>query len=219
MNRLHRLRDAGQSIWMDFIERAILRDGELERRTRDDAITGMTSNPTIFEKALAEGTDYDEQLRNADRQLTAQELFEVYVIREALETAALRHSVELATPRDHDLARAAQANLERAIVAGDARALQRGSRRFHFALIAPCRMHRLLRMLGIAWNMTEPLQPVAYLPEAQRAALHADHAEMLAAFVARDAQALIRTCTAHHHRLRSSITLLPTDVGLLAEPT
>jgi transaldolase len=77
MNRLHRLRDAGQSIWMDFIERALFHDGELERRVRDDAITGMTSNPTIFEKALAEGTDYDEQLRSIAGHLTAPELFEV----------------------------------------------------------------------------------------------------------------------------------------------
>jgi transaldolase len=76
MNRLHRLRDAGQSIWLDFIERALLRDADLERRIRDDAITGMTSNPTIFEKALAEGTDYDEQLRTIAGRLTAPELFE-----------------------------------------------------------------------------------------------------------------------------------------------
>src|SRR5918997_278018 len=76
MNRLHRLRDAGQSIWLDFIERALLRDGNLERRIEEDAITGMTSNPTIFEKALAEGTDYDEQLRTVGGRLTAPELFE-----------------------------------------------------------------------------------------------------------------------------------------------
>jgi len=76
MNRLHRLRDAGQSIWLDFIERALLRDGDLERRIRDDAITGMTSNPTIFEKALAEGGHYDEQLRTIAGRLTAPELFE-----------------------------------------------------------------------------------------------------------------------------------------------
>ncbi|MFN2567017.1 MAG: transaldolase [Gemmatimonadaceae bacterium] len=76
MNRLHRLRDAGQSIWLDFIERELLRDGNLERRIDEDAITGMTSNPTIFEKALAEGTDYDEQLRTIAGRLTAPELFE-----------------------------------------------------------------------------------------------------------------------------------------------
>jgi transaldolase len=78
MNRLHRLRDAGQSIWLDFIERALLRDGILEQRIRDDAISGMTSNPTIFEKALAEGSDYDEQLRGIAGRLTAPALFEAF---------------------------------------------------------------------------------------------------------------------------------------------
>ncbi|MEY4609157.1 MAG: transaldolase, partial [Gemmatimonadota bacterium] len=52
---LHTLHAAGQSIWLDFIDRAILQSGDLSRRIRDEALTGMTSNPTIFEKALATG--------------------------------------------------------------------------------------------------------------------------------------------------------------------
>ena len=51
-NPLHELNAAGQSIWLDFIDRAILRDGSLKKRIENDALTGMTSNPTIFEKAL-----------------------------------------------------------------------------------------------------------------------------------------------------------------------
>jgi len=76
-DRLQRLHDAGVSIWLDFIERTILRNGELERRIREDALTGMTSNPTIFEKALAEGSAYDDQIRSAPGDVTAMELFEV----------------------------------------------------------------------------------------------------------------------------------------------
>jgi transaldolase len=75
--RLQRLHDAGVSIWLDFIERTMLRNGELERRLSDDVLTGMTSNPTIFEKALAEGTAYDDQIRSAPGELTATELFEL----------------------------------------------------------------------------------------------------------------------------------------------
>ena len=75
--RLKQLHDAGVSIWLDFIDRAMLRNGDLERRIRDDSLTGMTSNPTIFEKALAEGTDYDDQIRTAPGDLTAMELFEL----------------------------------------------------------------------------------------------------------------------------------------------
>ena len=75
--RLQRLHDAGVAIWLDFIERSMLRNGELERRIRDDVLTGMTSNPTIFEKALAEGNAYDEQVRTANGEYTAMELFEL----------------------------------------------------------------------------------------------------------------------------------------------
>lgn len=55
----------------------MLGNGDLARRIRDDALTGMTSNPTIFEKALANGTSYDEQLRSLPADLTDREAFEV----------------------------------------------------------------------------------------------------------------------------------------------
>src|SRR5439155_15335355 len=76
-NHLQRLHRAGQSIWLDYIERTMLRNGDLERRIREDALTGMTSNPTIFEKALAEGSAYDDQIRTAPGDFTAMELFEL----------------------------------------------------------------------------------------------------------------------------------------------
>src|SRR5439155_4284787 len=76
-NRLQQLHDAGVSIWLDFIERTMLHNGDLERRIRDDALTGMTSNPTIFEKALAEGTAYDAQLRDAPPERRSTDLFEL----------------------------------------------------------------------------------------------------------------------------------------------
>jgi transaldolase len=75
---LHALHAAGQSIWLDFIDRSLLQGDTLAARIRDDALTGMTSNPTIFEKALASGTAYDAQLRSAAAAgRTAWEIFEV----------------------------------------------------------------------------------------------------------------------------------------------
>jgi transaldolase len=62
-SRLHRLAEYGQSVWIDFLSRDMLRNGELERRMRDDAVVGVTSNPTIFQKAISSGGAYDEQLR------------------------------------------------------------------------------------------------------------------------------------------------------------
>jgi transaldolase len=76
-NRLQQLHDAGVSIWLDFIERTMIHNGDLVRRIRDDALTGMTSNPTIFEKALAEGTAYDAQIQEAPLDITPVELFEL----------------------------------------------------------------------------------------------------------------------------------------------
>lgn len=74
---LHRLHAAGQSIWLDYIDREMLWNGDLERRIAEDALTGMTSNPTIFEKALAEGSSYDEQLAAIGQGHTAWEVFEL----------------------------------------------------------------------------------------------------------------------------------------------
>jgi len=75
-NALQQLHDAGQSIWLDYIDRKMLHDGDLERRILDDALTGMTSNPTMFEKALVDGTDYDDQIRYSGGGITVRELFE-----------------------------------------------------------------------------------------------------------------------------------------------
>ena len=76
-NRLTELAAAGQSVWLDYIDRRILQDGSLARMIRDDGLRGMTSNPTIFEKALAEGSAYDAQVATAPAGLSAWELFEL----------------------------------------------------------------------------------------------------------------------------------------------
>jgi len=74
--RLHTLHAAGQSLWLDYIDRVMLGNGDLARRIREDALTGMTSNPTIFEKALAEGASYDAQLRALPAACSDREAFE-----------------------------------------------------------------------------------------------------------------------------------------------
>ena len=62
-SRLHQLSELGQSVWIDVLSRDMLRSGELERLIVEDAVVGVTSNPTIFQKALAAGDAYDEQLK------------------------------------------------------------------------------------------------------------------------------------------------------------
>ena len=63
MNRMQQLHDAGVSIWLDVIRRSLLTSGQFERMIREDALTGVTSNPTIFEKAISGSTDYDEAIK------------------------------------------------------------------------------------------------------------------------------------------------------------
>jgi DNA-binding GntR family transcriptional regulator len=146
--------------------------------------------------------------------MTAQEFGEIYLVREALEVAALRAAVALAGPEDDEQAHSAHRALDTAVVAYDGRRYHRESRRFHLALLRPCRMRRLLHMLDVAWNMTEPLQPMSHLDSGERELLHADHAGMLAAFCARDADRLAAVFAVHHHRLQSAIHTLPQDTGL-----
>jgi len=76
-NRLTQLHTLGQSIWLDYIDRQLLNDGTLDRLIRDDSLMGMTSNPTIFEKALSSGTEYDAQIAENASERTAWELFEL----------------------------------------------------------------------------------------------------------------------------------------------
>ena len=55
--------ELGQSVWIDFLSRELLQSGKLAQMMDEDAVVGVTSNPTIFQKAIAEGDAYDEQLR------------------------------------------------------------------------------------------------------------------------------------------------------------
>ena len=91
-SRLQLLHDAGQSLWLDYIDRTMLGNGDLARRIREDALTGMTSNPTIFEKALAEGSAYDEQLGAAPSGLSPWERFEL------VETTDVRTACDIFRP-------------------------------------------------------------------------------------------------------------------------
>jgi len=65
MNPLKELNIFGQSIWFDNISRSLVTSGELERMMEEYAVTGITSNPSIFEKAISAGDDYDNDIRDA----------------------------------------------------------------------------------------------------------------------------------------------------------
>src|SRR2546429_1549147 len=60
---LKQLSELGQSVWIDYLSRDLLQSGGLAQKMEEDAVTGVTSNPTIFQKAISQGTAYDEQLQ------------------------------------------------------------------------------------------------------------------------------------------------------------
>jgi len=62
-NPLLKLQTFGQSIWMDFIRRGTLASGELQQLIEEDGLRGVTSNPSIFEKAIADSHDFDDAIR------------------------------------------------------------------------------------------------------------------------------------------------------------
>jgi transaldolase len=75
-SRLHELSEHGQSVWIDSLSREMLETGALARLMREDAVVGVTSNPTIFEKALSTGGWYDEQLQQViEREDDPKEVF------------------------------------------------------------------------------------------------------------------------------------------------
>jgi transaldolase len=79
MNRLRGLTDRGQAIWLDYIRRDILESGELERLVREDGVTGVTSNPAIFEQAIGRSDLYDQEIGRAlmeNPQISVEALYE-----------------------------------------------------------------------------------------------------------------------------------------------
>jgi len=109
MNPLVAIREFDQSIWLDFIRRKILINGELQRRITDEALRGVTSNPAIFEKAIGGSDDYDAAIRSLALQNKTTD--EIYT---ALAVADVQHACDLFRPLydQHDSAGDGYVSLE-----------------------------------------------------------------------------------------------------------
>ena len=94
MSRLLEITKQGQAVWLDNISRALVEDGALERLIAEDGLTGVTSNPTIFEKAIGGSERYDEPLRRAaEAGLDARETFFEVAIADIRDAADLLRGV------------------------------------------------------------------------------------------------------------------------------
>jgi transaldolase/glucose-6-phosphate isomerase len=93
-NPLRSLHEIGQAIWLDFLSRRFIVDGGLRKLIEEDGLTGVTSNPTIFGKAIADGKEYADSLRNAERQGSA----DVVALYERLAVEDIRHAADVLRP-------------------------------------------------------------------------------------------------------------------------
>ncbi len=100
-NPLRTLNEYGQSVWLDFVSRDLLKSGELAKLIADDGLRGVTSNPSIFEKAIGHGDDYDALIAQAEASgdLDPGALFEDLAVRDIQEGADTLNSVYEQTQR------------------------------------------------------------------------------------------------------------------------
>src|SRR5947199_8135796 len=94
VNSLKDLQKYGQSVWLDYIRRSLITSGELQRLIDEDGLRGVTSNPSIFEKAIAGSTDYRDLLDDpASRNFDAQALYERIAVRDIQDAADILRPV------------------------------------------------------------------------------------------------------------------------------
>ncbi len=87
-NPLRELEKLGQAVWLDFIQRSLIRGGQLRRLIEEDGVQGMTSNPSIFEKAILESHDYDADIDAlAQRGTMPEAIFEALSLEDVREAA------------------------------------------------------------------------------------------------------------------------------------
>ncbi|MCL1926615.1 MAG: transaldolase [Syntrophorhabdaceae bacterium] len=124
-NPLVALGDAGQSVWLDYIHREIIDSGGLARLIVEDGLRGVTSNPTIFEKAISLGAAYDDLIRSFAREkITPKQAYQRIVIRDIRDAADILRLVYDSTEGadgyvslevEPDIANDAQATVDRAL--------------------------------------------------------------------------------------------------------
>src|SRR3989337_2554740 len=100
-NPLLEIQSYGQSIWYDYIRRGLIISGELQKLIDEDGLRGVTSNPSIFEKAIAGSTDYNNALKALEKQkdMEAKPLYEYLAINDIQDAADVMSSVYEKTKR------------------------------------------------------------------------------------------------------------------------
>ena len=94
LNPLERLQDCGQAVWLDFLARRFIAEGGLSKLIEQDGLTGVTSNPSIFEKAIAGSAEYDSSLKTVETQGDC----DVMALYERLAIEDIQHAANVLRP-------------------------------------------------------------------------------------------------------------------------
>src|SRR5689334_22101618 len=82
-NKVKQISNLGQSIWLDFFDRKLMNSGQLQQYLDQDGVSGITSNPSIFEKAISGSSDYDEDIQKlAHNQSDIEQLFFILAVKD-----------------------------------------------------------------------------------------------------------------------------------------
>jgi DNA-binding GntR family transcriptional regulator len=148
-------------------------------------------------------------------ELDAAELMEVYQIRDILEAEAVTRALPHLGDDDYERMEEAVDDMEAAERESDIVALTAANRRFHFALMEPCGMPRLLRIIRQLWDSTDPYRSVYFGHEQHRKTVRQEHRAILGAVRNRNADELVRELTEHRlHAVESLRTIL--DAGTIS---
>ena len=93
-NPLLKIQEFGQSIWLDYLRRKIIRSGELKGLIEEDGLRGITSNPSIFDKAITGSHDYDDDIKAfALEGKDTEEIYEALTVKDVQDAADLFRSL------------------------------------------------------------------------------------------------------------------------------
>ena len=219
---------AGGSIKFQTVQGAVLQelrrrinDGELRPGTvvRVDSVAdamGVSRIPVREALMILEGEGlvaHRPHVGFTIPSLTTDDLEEIYWLRAMLEDEALRRALPNAAADDHSAARDACDAAGRAFSRRDVNGFSEYGRRFHSALMAPCGMRRLIRLLDGLWDATETYRAANSLEEVDQAILQDEHRLMLEAFLDGNEDQLIDAAREHRKHLLVGALLGATTAG------
>lgn len=198
-----------------FLTAGKLRPGE---QIRQDALAeelGVSRVPLREALKILEGegqVTYAAHRGYFVAELSLADLLEVYRIRALLEPEAVREALPRLTAEDVTRVLDAHHDVERASAVGDLAAMTEANRRFHFALMDPCGLPRLVRFVRLLWDATDAYRSLYYNLAEHRSTVVHQHEQAVAAIRTGDADTLVKVLDEHRENAVAALrTLLPTD--------